>query len=240
MPPAFRVAVAGNDRVETLADVWRYIAEHPERFREAFLTHVQLSAFALLAALAIFVPLGILTARSRAVGPPLIAAIAGVRVVPSLAVLFLLYPYRREIGDVLPIFDRDFSLALIALTALAGPPIIINTDAGLRGVDAAVLENARGLGMNRPQVFARVHLPLALPVAIAGVRTAGVEVVASATLAAFIGTGSLGRFINSGLTLLDTTLLLVGAIPVTLLALTVEGTLAWIERHLTPTGLTPP
>ncbi|MGH2531813.1 MAG: ABC transporter permease [Thermomicrobiales bacterium] len=228
-----------DNRLETLANVWRYIDENPDRFRDALLTHVQLSLLALVAALAIFVPLGVLSARSRTLGPPIIAAVAAARVVPSLAVLFLLYPYRQEVGDLLPMFDRNFALALIALTALAGPPIIINTDAGLRGVEAAVLENARGLGMKPRQVFARVHLPLALPVVIAGVRTAGVEVVASATLAAFIGTGSLGRFINSGLTLLDTTLLLVGAIPVTLLALTVEGVLAWLERLVTPAGLTP-
>jgi osmoprotectant transport system permease protein len=225
--------------LETLADVWRYIDENPERFRDAFVTHVQLSVMALFAALVIFFPLGVLSSRSQTYGPAIIAAVAAARVVPSLAVLFLLYPYRQEVGNLLPMIDRNFALALIALTLLAGPPVIINTDAGLRGVDAAFLENARGLGMKPRQVFMRVHLPLALPVVVAGVRTAGVEVVASATLAAFIGTGSLGRFINSGLTLLDTTLLLVGAIPVTLLALTVEGVLAWLEKLVTPAGLTP-
>jgi osmoprotectant transport system permease protein len=154
--------------------------------------------------------------------------------VPSIAVLFLLFPYRQEIGEFFPFWTTSFTLALVALTLLAGPPLIINADAGLRGVDPFVLENARGLGMNELQVFSRVQLPLALPVMIAGVRTAAVEVIASATLAAFIGAGGLGRFITSGLTLLDYSLLLVGAIPVTLLALSAEVSLAGLERLVTP------
>jgi osmoprotectant transport system permease protein len=97
-----------------------------------------------------------------------------------------------------------------------------------------VLENARGLGMSELQVLRNVQLPLALPVIIAGVRTAAVEVVASATLAAFVGAGSLGRFITSGLTLLDYPLLFVGAIPIALLALVVEVSLAGLERLVTP------
>ena len=92
--------------------------------------------------------------------------------------------------------------------------------------------------MNELQVFARVQLPLALPVVIAGIRTAAVEVIASATLAAFIGAGGLGRFITSGLTLLDYSLLLVGAIPVTLLALSAEVSLAGLERLVTPPAAT--
>ena len=79
-----------------------------------------------------------------------------VRVIPSISVLFLLYPYRRDIGQFAPFWDRNFVLALIALTLLAGPPLIINTDAALRGVAPSVLENAQGLGMTGPQVFAQV------------------------------------------------------------------------------------
>lgn len=220
--------------MDLLADSLRYIEDNPDRFREALLTHVRLSLYALLIAIAIFVPLGILAARSRLIGPAAVGTLAAARVVPSISVLFLLYPYRREIGDLLPFWDRNFVLALIALILLAGPPLIINTDAGLRAVAPAVLENARGLGMNEAQVLTRVQFPLALPVIIAGMRTAAVEVVASATLAAFIGAGSLGRFITSGLTLLDYSLLFVGAIPIALMALFVEITLAGAERLVTP------
>ncbi len=152
------------------------------------------------------------------------AAVAAVRVVPSLAILFLLFPYAGS----------GFETALVALTALAGPPLVINTDAGLRNVDAAILENARGLGMNRVQVFGRVQLPLALPVIIAGIRTATVEIVASAALAALIGVGGLGAFIIGGISSNRDVLLLVGAIPVTLLALLVEAMLGAAERFVTP------
>jgi osmoprotectant transport system permease protein len=107
---------------------------------------------------------------------------------------------------------------------------------GLRGVDAATLEAATGLGMTNSQRFWRVKMPLALPVIVTGVRTAAVEVIGSATLAAFVGAGGLGQFITSGITLLDERMLLAGAIAVTLLALLTEWTLARLESRLTPPG----
>jgi len=220
--------------MDLIGDSLRYIQDNPERFREALSVHIRLSLYALLVAVVIFFPLGILASRSRRVGPAVIGVVSAARVVPSIAVLFVLFPYRRDIGDLLPFWDRSFVLTLIALILLAGPPLIINTDAGLRAVGAAVIENARGLGMTEYQVFRRVQLPLALPIVVAGLRTAAVEVVASATLAAFVGAGGLGRFITSGLTLLDYSLLFVGAIPVALLALFAEATLAGIERLVTP------
>jgi len=215
----------------------QYIQDNPERFRTAFLVHIRLSAYALALAIVIFVPMGALTSRSRRIGPAIVSVVAALRVAPSIAVLFLLFPYRRQIGSLFPFWDRTFTIALIALTILAGPPLIINTDAGLRNVAAFLLESARGAGMNERQVFTRVQLPLAAPVVISGVRTASVEIIASATLAAFVGVGGLGRFITSGLTLFDFSILLVGAIPVALLALLAEATLAGIERLCTPPAL---
>lgn len=210
--------------MELLADAWRYVLDNPERVREAVVVHLQLSLAALALAIAIFVPIGVLVSRSGRVGAGLLGAVAAVRVVPSLAALFLLYS----------VMGTGFEPALVALTLLAGPPIVINTDAGLRNVDAAVLENARGLGMNPFQVFARVQAPIALPVAIAGVRSAAVEIVSSAALAAFIGVRGLGIFITSGLTLDRYEVLLVGAIPITLMALLAESGLGLAERVLTP------
>lgn len=224
--------------MDLIRDSLTYIQDNPERFREAVIVHLRLSLYSLLAAVAIFFPLGVLASRSRRVGPALVGVVSAARVVPSIAVLFVLFPYRRDIGDLLPFWERSFVLALIALILLAGPPLVINTDAGLRSVGASVIENARGLGMTERQVFTRVQLPIALPVVVAGLRTAAVEVVASATLAAFVGAGGLGRFITSGLTLLDYSLLFVGAIPVALLALFAEATLAGIERLVTPPAST--
>lgn len=210
--------------MDLLRGALHYIEDDPSRFWQALSVHVRLSVYSLLIAMAIFIPLGIIVARSGASGQGIVGIVTAARVIPSLAVLFLLVPW----------LNTGFTPALVALTLLAGPPLIINTDAGLRNVDAAVLENARGLGMNAGQVFFRVHLPLALPVIIAGIRTAAVEVIASATLAAFIGAGGLGQFITSGLTLLNYKLLLVGAIPVTLLALLAEAGLAGVERWVSP------
>jgi osmoprotectant transport system permease protein len=210
--------------MDLLGDALRYISENEPRFWSAVAVHARLSGSALLIAILAFVPLGILASRSERFGPPLVTAVGAIRVVPSLAVLFLL----------LPVLGTGFTPALIALVVLAGPPIIVNTDAGLRSVDPAILENARGLGMDRLQLFSRVHFPLALPVTISGVRTAAIEVVASATLAAFIGAGGLGSFILAGITLVDFKLLLVGALPVTLMALSAEWLLHGVERLVTP------
>ncbi len=210
--------------MELLAESWRYVLENPERFRDAVAIHVRLCVTALLLAIALFVPIGVLVSRSGQLGATLVGAVAAVRVVPSLAALFLLYS----------VMGTGFEPALVALTLLAGPPLVINTDAGLRNVDAAVLENARGLGMNPFQVFARVQAPIALPVVVAGIRSATVEIIASAALAAFIGVRGLGIFITSGLTLNNYAILLVGAIPVTLMALLAETALGVAERSVTP------
>jgi len=143
-------------------------------------------------------------------------------VVPSLAVLALM----------LPLVGVGFAPALVALVLLAIPPIAINTDLGLRGVPAATVDAARGLGMNRRQIRARVEWPLALPVVFAGVRTATVEVIASATLAAFIGGGGLGEYIINGFASGDVPQQLEGAVSVAVLALGADALLGAIERRV--------
>jgi osmoprotectant transport system permease protein len=135
---------------------------------------------------------------------------------------------------LLPLMGSGFAPSLVALTLLAAPPILINTDAGLRGVDAAVIDAARGMGFTPGRMLREVQLPLALPVILAGVRTAAVEVIASATLATFIGGGGLGQFIVAGLALSNNGILLVGAIPIAGLALAAEAGLATAQRALTP------
>ena len=126
--------------------------------------------------------------------------------------------------------NRPFRPALLALTVLALPPVLINTYAGLHNVDRALTEAAYGMGMEARQVLGRIELPLALPAIIAGIRTAAVEVVSSATLAAFIGGGGLGDFITRGFALYEPRIMLVGAIPVALLALAAEGILGGVQR----------
>jgi osmoprotectant transport system permease protein len=149
------------------------------------------------------------------------------RAIPSLAVLALM----------LPVLGLGSKPALVALTLLAIPPILINTDVGYRSVDRAAVEAAVGMGMLPAQVLRRVETPLAAPVILAGVRTAAVEVIASATLAAFIGGGGLGDLIIAGLQNDDVGELLAGALCVALLALVAEGVLALTQRQLAAPAL---
>ncbi|MCK9912109.1 ABC transporter permease, partial [Microbacteriaceae bacterium K1510] len=129
------------------------------------------------------------------------------RIIPSLAVLALAMPY----------VGIGFTPSLIALTLLVCPPILINTVTAFKELDKSVIEAAYGMGMDKARVMRKIEFPLALPVVITGIKTASVEVIASAALAAFIGGGGLGEFILNGIALAQSSLLLVGAIPIALL-----------------------
>ena len=184
--------------------------------------HLTLAATALCVALALGIPAGAAIARSPRMRGVSLGVIYVLRVIPSLAVLAIM----------LPLVGIGFLPSLIALTVLAVPPIALGTDIGLRGVPEAVRDAARGLGMSETQLRARVEWPIALPVVFSGVRTAAVEVVASATLAAFIGGGGLGEYIVNGIALNDRGQTLEGAGAVGVLALIVQGLLGLVERRL--------
>jgi osmoprotectant transport system permease protein len=120
------------------------------------------------------------------------------------------------------------------LIFLALPPVVINTDAAFRSLDPAILEAAQGMGMDAQQSLVRVQFPLALPVILTGIRTAAVEVIASATLAAFVGSGGLGIYVTRGFALYDYAILMVGAIPVALLSLVAEGVFIQLQHWSEP------
>ena len=209
---------------ELLQESYRYAVENQGEFRFALLQHVRLVAVALGISILLCVPLGIWTARSRTAAIAIINVVNGLRVIPSLAVLFLAIPY----------FGLSFTAAAVALTLLALPPVLINTDAAYRTIEPASREAARGMGMTANQILWLVETPLALPIMITGVRTAATEVIASATLAAFIGSGGLGLYVVRGFALFDIAILLVGAIPVALLTLGAEILLSGLQRRLAP------
>ena len=208
------------DTIEAVLDFYR---ERSDQVIELTWQHVQLSLIALGIATLFFVPLGILLARWQG-GSSVVGAIASIRVIPSLALIFLFYP----------LLGFGYEPALLALTILGGPPLILNAYAGMSQVDASVLEAARGVGMNPAQVFVKVHFPLALPVIVAGMRSASVEIFASATLASFIGVKTLGQYIITGISMLDTTYLLAGGILIVVLVLGAEVILGGIERLVRP------
>jgi osmoprotectant transport system permease protein len=200
----------------------QYFLQHQVEFWLALRQHLELSLAALVLSTGCFVPLGIWIARRSGTAQVVINFFNSLRVLPSLAILFL----------AIPIFGLGFLPALVALTVLAIPPVLVNTYSGLRGIEPAVVEAAYGMGMTSQQALWRVKLPIAAPVIIAGIRLAAVEVIASATLAAFIGGGGLGDFITRGFALYDTHIMLVGAIPVALLALCAEGLFGIWQRIL--------
>ncbi|HET9223789.1 MAG TPA: ABC transporter permease [Roseiflexaceae bacterium] len=206
--------------MQLLHDAYQYALEHQSRFRTAIGVHLQLSLAALAISILVAVPLGIWIARRVAVAQYVINAVGALRLIPSLAILFLALPY----------LGLGFRPALVALTVLALPPVLINTYAGVRNVDRAVVEAAYGMGMAQAQVLRQVELPLARPAILAGVRTAAVEVISSATLAAFIAGGGLGDFITLGFQQFDPAIMLVGAVPVALLSLFAEGLLGGLQR----------
>jgi osmoprotectant transport system permease protein len=210
--------------MKLLIDAYRYFLDNQPRFWDATGRHLVFSFTALAISVLVCVPLGIWIARRVNVAQYTINFFGAMRLVPSLAILFLALPY----------LGTGFRPALFALTVLAFPPVLINTYAGVRNVDGAVVEAARGMGMAPSQILRRVEVPLALPAMIAGIRTAAVEVISSATLAAFIGGGGLGDFITRGFALNEPRIMLVGAVPVALLALASEATFGTLQRLFSP------
>jgi osmoprotectant transport system permease protein len=210
--------------VDVFQQAYLYGVAHAAEVGLALKQHFYLIIVPLAIGLLVGLPLGLWSARSRAASTVLINGFNALRVIPSLAVLFLAIPY----------FGLSFRSAAIALTLLVMPPILISTDVAFRSIDPMIREAAYGMGMSSGQVLRGIEIPLALPLILAGFKTAMVEVIASATLAAFIGAGGLGTFIVRGFSLYDNAILLVGAIPVAAMALIAEIGLSTVQRLLHP------
>jgi osmoprotectant transport system permease protein len=196
-------------------------------YAELVRTHILLSVVALVLASTIALPVA-LAIRNTQLGAALAVNVGNIgRAVPSLAILALCQPF----------LGFGFDTALVALTALAIPPILINASTGLREVSRDVIDAARGMGLSDRQVLGSIQLPIAAPVIFAGIRTSAVQVVASATLATFIGGGGLGDLIVEGTQRNDTTILLAGSFSVAALAIITEVGFGALERGLTPKGL---
>ncbi len=209
---------------ELLAQTYAYYLDNQARFWSELGRHLMLSSSALGLSILIGLPLGIWAAHHPGPAQPALNLVGTLRLIPSLAILFLALPY----------LGTGFGSALVALTVLALPPVLINVYAGLLNLERAVIEAAHAMGMTSRQLLLQVELPLALPAIIAGIRIATVEVIASATLAAFIGAGGLGIFITRGFALFQPRIMLLGALPVALLALLSDLLFGAFERRVTP------
>lgn len=183
--------------------------------------HLQLSVVSLLFALLIALPLGIYLTRNKRIAEPIIGVTAVLQTIPSLALL----------GFMIPLIGIGPTPAIIALTAYALLPILRNTYTGISGVDPALIEAATSMGMNSRRRLTKVELPLAMPTIMAGIRTAMVLIVGTATLAALIGAGGLGDLILTGIQRADNAYILLGAIPAALLAILLDVLLRFTEKR---------
>src|SRR6188768_1417377 len=187
--------------------------------------HVLLVGASTAMAVAIGVPLGIFAARRPRLSAPLVGIANLVQTVPSLAMFGFLLPV-PFLGGVGP------RTAVVVLILYGLLPIVRTTIAGLQGIDRTIREAGVAMGMTGGELLRQVELPLAMPSIVAGIRVAAVVGVGSATIAAAIGAGGLGEYIYRGLSMVDSTVILAGAIPAALLALVVDGGLLWVERQL--------
>lgn len=189
--------------------------------------HLYYSGVAAAVAIAIGLPIGLLVGHTGK-GGNLAINVANVgRALPSFGIIIL----------VVILAGIGFLPVLIALVAFAVPPVLTNTYAGIRAVDPEIRDAAEGMGMRGYEVLLKVELPVAAPLIMAGIRTAGVQTVATATLAAYVGLDGLGRYIINGLALQDFIRVFAGAALVAALAVVVELLLAFLQRVVTPQGL---
>jgi osmoprotectant transport system permease protein len=195
--------------------------------------HLVMSGASVLTALVIALPIGLLFGHTGRGGNMAINVANTGRAIPSFGLLV----FGFELLKGVKLFGLGALPAYFALVALAIPPIILNSVVGLRQVPAETKEAARGMGMTGGQLLRRVEIPMAVPLIMAGVRTAGVQVVATATLAAVVGWGGLGTYIVGGLAQQDHVQLVAGALMVAVLAIMTEVILGLMQRSLTPRGL---
>lgn len=210
-----------------LNSLWQFITNPTNDFAGHTLDYIKLSAAAIGLAMLISIPLGIAVSRR-----PFLAFIA-----VNLSGLMRAIPVIAFLAAAWPFLGFGFTPSLVALTVLGIPPILLNTYTGIRGIDPATIDAARGIGMANRQIVTRIQMPLVLPIIAAGIRTSAVQIVATATLASIIGGGGYGEYIYLGIREFNTPQLLAGALPVIALALLLEVLMSWLERALTPRGL---
>jgi osmoprotectant transport system permease protein len=209
--------------------MWLYVLSNRPEVLKALGEHVLLLVvFPVAMAVVVAVPLGIAATRWAWLEKPVVALVNIIQTIPSLALMALFIPLGLGIGN---------KPAIVALFLYSLLPILRNTYTGLKSVDADLKEAATGMGMTEFELLVRVELPVAVPVIMAGVRTATVIAIGTATLAAMVGGGGLGRYIYRGLQLMRDYLILVGAVPAAALALLADFVLGRLEHWVTPEGL---
>lgn len=203
--------------------------------------HVTVSGAALLAAVAVALPLGAWLGHTGRGGLAVVSMVNIGRALPSFGIVALALPFTIWLARVTPFIDSGlgFLPTFVALFALAAPPVFINTHAGVRGVDPDTVEAARGMGIGERTILTSVELPIATPVIMTGIRITAVQVVATAPLGALVAYGGLGRFIVDGFAVRDSVQIAAGAILVALLAVATDWALELVQRRIVPRGISP-
>lgn len=204
----------------TQQSLWQFIIEQHEKLLTQITQHLGLTFLSLFLAIIVGVPLGILIARKRKLSSSVLGVAGILQTIPSIALL----------GFMIPAFGIGATPAIAALLIYALLPIIRNTYTGITEVNPTVIEAAKAMGMNKTQLLFKVEIPLAMPVIIAGIRTAAVINVGVATLASFVAAGGLGEFIFGGISLNNTNMILAGAIPAALLAVLLDQAIAVLQK----------
>src|SRR3954466_4639187 len=205
---------------EQQQSLFEFMRQQSDKLFTQTLQHIGLTFISLFIAVLIGLPLGIWIARKKQFSGPILGIAGVLQTIPSIALL----------GFMIPLLGIGAKPAIVALLLYALLPIIRNTFTGIEGVDASVKEAAVAMGMTRVQVLFKVELPLAMPVILAGIRTATVINVGVATLASYIAAGGLGEFIFGGISLNNTNMILAGAIPAALLAILFDFLLSRIQK----------
>lgn len=206
--------------IKTVRDRWPMILD-------SLITHMGLTLTALFIAILIGVPLGIFLTRKKKIADFVIGVASVFQTIPSLALL----------GFMIPFFGIGAKPAIIALTIYGLLPILQNTYTGIIGSDEGAKEAGKGMGMTSAQILFMIELPLSLPIIMAGVRTATVLIVGVTTLASLVGAGGLGDLIFRGISSVNPSLILSGAVPAAMLAVFFDSLLKWAEKKLTPKGV---
>jgi len=225
------LALIASGKLDQLAILREYAAAH-DMIAGAVLRHIELVLGALAPTLAIGLPLGLLAARRQRLRAPLFSVLNVIQTIPSIAMFGLLMVPLTAVAQLAPALARigisgiGLAPAIIALILYALLPIARNTEAGLASVPDAVLEAARGMGMTPPQILWRAELPLALPVILSGVRITLVQLIGLAVLAALVGAGGLGAIMFQGLFADALDQVLLGIIPIVLLAMVADAAMS--------------
>jgi osmoprotectant transport system permease protein len=230
--PSLRVTsrdeINGIDAMET----FRYITGHLDLIGQRALEHISIVVVAVVVAVATAVPIGIAITQSRRAADTVLYLASMMITVPSIALFGLMIPLLSPIGHGI-----GYVPAVIAVVLYSQLPIIRNTYTAIANVDPALREAARGMGMSTLQRLRQVEIPLAIPVIMAGIRTAVVMNIGVTAIAAYIGAGGLGTFIARGISQSDPRQLVTGALAVSMLAIGVDLFLALVQRILTPRGI---